>query len=104
MRRAMARAQTGPMHSEYIQGLTIRPMMDAGYTAWRDGERVGIVRLVDGEIDVEASDPFVERVLVERLRSDLSLVACASSSQEPREPSGVRSFASFWTRVTKSAA
>jgi hypothetical protein len=62
------------MHSEYVNGLTIRPMMDAGYTAWRNGERVGLVTLVDGAIEVDADDPFVGRVLVERLQSDIRIV------------------------------
>lgn len=92
------------MHSEWIDGVILRPMMDAGYTAWRDGERVGIVQLVDGEIEVDAGDPFVERVLVERLGSDLSLVGCGSSSQARPEQSGGRSSVSFWVRVTRSAA
>ena len=30
------------MHSEWIDGVILRPMMDAGYTAWREGERLGI--------------------------------------------------------------
>jgi hypothetical protein len=59
------------MHSEFIQGIVVRPMMDAGYTAWRGGERLGIAQLVEDEIVVDAHDPFVEHVLRERLEADL---------------------------------
>jgi hypothetical protein len=59
------------MHSEYVEGLVLRPMMDAGYTAWRDGRRVGIAQYVDDTIDVEAEEELVERLLVRRLESDL---------------------------------
>jgi hypothetical protein len=95
------------MHSEFVRGLTIRPLMDAGYTAWRDGGRVGIVRLVDGEIVVEASDPVARAVLVDRLAEDLRVLrlpVCVSSSQEQPARSAGPSFAGFWQRDTKSAA
>jgi hypothetical protein len=59
------------MHTEYVDGLVLRPMMDAGYTAWRDGERVGIVQLVEGEVEVDAADEWVRAVLVHRLEADL---------------------------------
>jgi hypothetical protein len=58
------------MHSEWIDGLIVRPMMDAGYTAWRDGRRVGIAQLVVDRIEVDAEDARVRRVLVERLEAD----------------------------------
>jgi hypothetical protein len=95
------------MHSEFVAGLTIRPLMDAGYTAWRDGQRVGIVRLLDGSIVVDAADRGVERVLVDRLAADLRLLrlpVCVSSSREQPERSDGRSSGSFWQRDTKSAA
>ena len=59
------------MHSEYVDGLTLRPLMDAGWTAWLDGERVGTVRLADGAVVVRAPDPRVRKLLVERLAADL---------------------------------
>ena len=59
------------MHSEYIEGLVLRPMMDAGYTAWRGHDRLGTARLSDGEVVVEAHDAVVARVLRERLEADL---------------------------------
>ena len=95
------------MHSEYTGGITLRPLMDAGYTAWRGGERVGLVRLVENEVVVEAADPKVERVLVDRLAADLRLLklpVCVSSSREQPARSAVHSFGSFWQRDTKSAA
>jgi hypothetical protein len=65
------------MHSEYLDGLLLRPLMDAGYTAWRDGRRVGIVRYVDGCIEVEAADDLAEHVLVRRLGEDLRAAGIA---------------------------
>ena len=58
------------MHSEYVKGIVLRPLMDAGYTAWRGGERLGIAHLVEGEIEVSAEDPRVRALLVERLEAD----------------------------------
>jgi hypothetical protein len=58
------------MHSEYIHGVILRPLMDFGYTAWRGAERVGTARLVDGEIVVEADDHRVRAILVDRLEAD----------------------------------
>ena len=58
------------MHSEWVDGLTLRPLMDAGYTAWRDGERVGIARLVEDAIEVECDEPRVREVLRGRLEAD----------------------------------
>ena len=58
------------MHSEWIDGVILRPMMDAGYTAWRDGERLGIGQLVEDTIDVEAADPRVRELLHQRLAAD----------------------------------
>jgi hypothetical protein len=58
------------MHSEWIDGLVLRPMMDAGYTAWRDGRRVGVARLVDGELRVEADDAKARYARLVRLEAD----------------------------------
>jgi hypothetical protein len=71
MRRAMAWRQSSGMHSEYIEGFLLRPMMDAGYTAWLDGRRIGIVQFEDGEIVVEGETALVRGVLVRRLEADL---------------------------------
>lgn len=59
------------MHSEYVEGFLLRPMMDAGYTAWLDGRRIGIVRFEDGEVVVEGESPLVRGVLRRRLEADL---------------------------------
>jgi hypothetical protein len=58
------------MHSEWIDGVTLRPMMDAGYTAWRDGVRVGVGKLVLDTIEVEADDGRVRELLHQRLAAD----------------------------------
>lgn len=58
------------MHSEWIDGVTLRPMMDAGYTAWRDGRRVGVGHLVVDTIEVEADDAHVRELLHQRLAAD----------------------------------
>jgi hypothetical protein len=58
------------MHSEWIDGVVLRPMMDAGYTAWRDGERLGIGRLVVDSIEVDAADLRVRELLHQRLAAD----------------------------------
>jgi hypothetical protein len=58
------------MHSEWIDGVILRPLMDAGYTAWRDGERVGIAHLVEDRIEVETDDPRVSVLLRRRLEAD----------------------------------
>jgi len=58
------------MHSEWVDGVILRPMMDAGYTAWRDGERVGVGQLVVDTIEVEAEDPRVRELLHQRLLAD----------------------------------
>ncbi|MGZ4338698.1 MAG: hypothetical protein ACXVQ3_01455 [Gaiellaceae bacterium] len=58
------------MHSEWVDGVILRPMMDAGYTAWRDGERVGAARLVVDTIEVEADDARVRELLRWRLEAD----------------------------------
>jgi hypothetical protein len=58
------------MHSEWVDGVILRPMMDAGYTAWREGERVGIAELVVDTIEVEADDPRVRELLHQRLAAD----------------------------------
>jgi|tagenome__1003787_1003787.scaffolds.fasta_scaffold19450396_2 hypothetical protein len=71
MPRATADRHRLLMHSEYLEGLLLRPLMDAGYTAWRDGRRVGLVRYVDGSVEVEADDDIVRRLLVQRLEEDL---------------------------------
>ena len=58
------------MHSEWIDGVTVRPTMDAGYTAWRDGVRVGIAELVVDTIEVTADDSRVRELLHQRLLAD----------------------------------
>jgi len=58
------------MHSEWIDGVILRPMMDAGYSAWRDGERLGAGYLVADTIEVEAGDPRVRELLHQRLAAD----------------------------------
>ena len=75
------------MHSEWINGVILRPMMDAGYTAWRDGERLGIGQLVEDTIEVDAKDTRVRELLHQRLAADaraagihLKVEACASPS------------------------
>jgi hypothetical protein len=75
------------MHSEWIDGVILRPMMDAGYTAWRDGERLGVAYLVEDTIEVEAADPRVRELLHQRLAADaraagvhLRVEACESVS------------------------
>ena len=72
------------MHSEWVDGLVLRPLMDAGYTAWRDGRRVGIVRFADGELQVEAGALRTRTALVERMTADLR---AAGLMQEPESPS-----------------
>lgn len=44
--------------------------MDAGYTAWRDGRRVGVAQLVDGALVVEAEDAKARYALLARLEAD----------------------------------
>ena len=44
--------------------------MDAGDTAGRDGHRVGVARLVDGELRVEADDAKARYALLVRLEAD----------------------------------
>ncbi len=58
------------MHSEWVDGVILRPMMDAGYTAWRDGERVGIARLVVDTIEVEADERRIQRLLYRRVAAE----------------------------------
>ncbi len=58
------------MHSEWIDGVILRPMMDAGYTAWRDGERLGVGYLVVDTIEVEAAEVEVRELLHQRLAAD----------------------------------
>ena len=96
------------MHSEYLDGLILRPLMDAGYTAWRDGNRVGLARYADGELRVEADDLRTRTALVERLAADLRAAGimreCEFSSQARPEQSDGRSFGSSSRQDTKSAA
>jgi hypothetical protein len=75
------------MHSEWIDGVILRPMMDAGYTAWADGERLGVGYLVADTIEVDADDPRVRELLHQRLAADaraagiaLKIEASASAS------------------------
>ncbi len=104
-----ARGESPAMHSEYVEGLVLRPSMDAGYTAWRDGRCVGVARFAEGRIDVEADEEFARRALVRRLGDDLraagiTMPACASSSQGQPASSDGRS-SGFWPSAdTKSAA
>ena len=81
------------MHSEWIDGVILRPMMDAGYTAWHDGERLGAGYLVVDTIEVEAGDPAVRALLHQRLAADaraagihlrIEASASASSPSESR--------------------
>ena len=58
------------MHSEWTNGLVLRPMMDAGYTAWRGGRRVGIAQIAGGAITVAADDAQARYALLERLEAD----------------------------------
>ena len=58
------------MHSEWIDGVILRPMMDAGYTAWRDGERLGAGYLIVDTIEVDADDARVRELLHQRLAAD----------------------------------
>jgi hypothetical protein len=73
------------MHSEWVDGLVLRPLMDAGYTAWRDGRRVGIARFVDGELRVEAGDLRTRTALVERLSADLRAAGLMQAPEAPPE-------------------
>ncbi len=73
------------MHSEYADGLILRPMMDAGYTAWRDGRRVGVVEYADGCIEAEAVDDLVRHVLVQRLSADLRAAGLLGPQVRPCE-------------------
>jgi hypothetical protein len=75
------------MHSEWIDGVILRPLMDAGYTAWLDGDRVGIARLVVDTIGVDAQDERVRELLHQRIAADaraagipLRVEACESAS------------------------
>jgi hypothetical protein len=70
MRRAIRGRQAWGMHSEWIDGIVLRPMMDAGYTAWRGEERLGIAWLHEDRIEIEAHDPRVRALLAERLEGD----------------------------------
>ena len=81
------------MRSEWIDGVTLRPMMDAGYTAWRGGERVGVGHLVVDTIEVETDDAHVHELLHQRLAADaraagihlrIEASASASSPSESR--------------------
>jgi hypothetical protein len=81
------------MHSEWIEGVVLRPLMDAGYTAWLNGERVGVGHLVGDTIEVEAADEHVRELLHQRIAADaraagipLRVQACepASSPSESR--------------------
>jgi hypothetical protein len=74
------------MHAEWIDGLVLRPLMDAGYTAWRDGRRVGLVRYVDGELQVEAGDLRTRTSLVERMTADLRAAGRMREAETPPAP------------------
>ena len=65
-----------PLHAAVLnaftsQGWTYREVADLhSYTAWRDGHRVGVARLVDGELRVEADDAKARYALLVRLEAD----------------------------------
>jgi hypothetical protein len=81
------------MHSEWIDGVILRPMMDAGYTAWQDGERVGVAHLVVDTIEVEADDARVRGLLHQRLAADARAAGIhlrIGASASPSSPSESR--------------
>lgn len=81
------------MHSEWVDGVILRPMMDAGYTAWRDGERLGIGYLIEDSIAVEAEDPRVRELLHQRLAADARAAGIhlrIEASESPSSPSESR--------------
>jgi hypothetical protein len=71
------------MYSEWIDGVIVRPMMDAGYTAWRGHERLGIGELVEGRLEIEAEDPRVRELLRERLEADARAAGIPLAAPEP---------------------
>ena len=71
------------MHSEFIEGFLLRPMMDAGYTAWLDGRRIGSVVYSDGEVVVEGESAMVRGVLVRRLEADLRAAGVGVPHSQP---------------------
>ena len=79
------------MHTEWIDGVILRPMMDAGYTAWRDGERLGVGYLVADTIEVEADHAEVRELLHQRLAADARAagihlrIAASASASSPSE-------------------
>jgi hypothetical protein len=81
------------MHSEWIDGVILRPMMDAGYSAWRDGERLGVGHLVVDTIEVEAVDSQVRELLHQRLAADARAAGIhlrIEASASPSSPSESR--------------
>jgi hypothetical protein len=86
MRRAIGAGRLGCMHSEWIDGIVLRPMMDAGYTAWRDGERLGVAFLVEDVIEIEADDARVRAVLAERLEADVRAAGIVLRAYDVRMP------------------
>jgi hypothetical protein len=81
------------MHSEWIDGVILRPMMDAGYTAWSGRERLGVGRLVVDTIEVEADDARVRELLHQRLAADARAAGIhlrIEASASPSSPSASR--------------
>lgn len=81
------------MHSEWVDGVILRPMMDAGYTAWRDGKRVGVGQLVVDTIEVEAENARVRALLHQRLAADARAAGIplrVEASEAAASPSGSR--------------
>jgi hypothetical protein len=62
------------MHSEWVDGVILRPTKDAGFSAWRGDERVGVARLVVGTIEVDAADGWIRRLLYRRVAAEARAV------------------------------
>ena len=91
------------MHSEWVNGVILRPMMDAGYTAWREGERLGVGYLVVDTIEVEADDPHVRELLHQRLAADARAAGMHLRIEASASPSESR-ISRVLGRSTKRAA
>ena len=72
------------MHSEWIDGVILRPMMDAGYTAWREGDRLGVGYLVGDTIEVESGDARVRGRPTKRAASEPAPEQTTTSSSSTR--------------------
>ena len=94
------------MHSEWVDGVILRPMMDAGYTAWLDGGRVGVGRLVVDTIEVEAEDPHVRELLHQRLAADARAAGIplrVEAYESASSPSGSRTWRALGRSTRRSA-